>query len=105
MIIREEIDMMAEVVQYLREEGYVCEFIVSTDSVRDPRTDKLYYPEDLSVKRIYRFEGEGKLPNLDVLYALQAKDGTRGWIAGARDGYAVQQLEQLLQKMRGLAMT
>jgi hypothetical protein len=105
MIIREEIDMMAEVVQYLREEGYASEFVVGADSVKDPRTNKIYHPEDLSVKRIYRFEGEGKLPKLDVLYALQANDGTRGWIAGANDGYAVKRIEKLLPRMRGLVMS
>jgi|SRR6056297_3231147 len=103
MIVRDEINMMREVVQYLREEGFTREFRVSARGIEDPRTRRIYQPEDLTIQRIYRFEGDNKLPNLDVLYALQARDGVRGWIAGARDGYPIKQITELVSRMRGVS--
>lgn len=47
---------------------------------------KTYMPEDLTIIRTYRFEGESNPSDASILYIIQAKDGLVGY---SLDAYGV----------------
>ena len=48
--------------------------------------DKYYTPDDLTIIKTYRFEGESDPADSSILYLIEARDGTRGY---STDAYVV----------------
>ena len=68
--------------------GYVEEFVVRDDAVHIANTTRRFRPEDLHIRDYYRFEGASDPDDMSVIYALEARDGTRGTLTDAYGSYA-----------------
>ena len=50
--------------------------------------NKYYTPDELTIIKTYRFEGESDPADSSILYLIEAKDGTRGYSTDAYGAYS-----------------
>lgn len=86
---------MEEAIRHLREEGFMHEFLISADGIKDPLTKQHYPLKSLKLCDLYHLDQSSRFPNLEVIYALEADDGTRGWLSSAGNG----DLDELLARL------
>jgi hypothetical protein len=72
----------------LRRRGFTAELVVEGDSLRVAGTDRRFRPEDVRIVDHYRFEGASDPDDMSIIYALEARDGTRGTLTDAYGAYA-----------------
>jgi hypothetical protein len=84
----------------LNRRGFVAEFIVERDGVRVSGTDRRYRPEELRIRDYYRFEGTSDPDDMSVIYAVEARDGTRGTLTDAYGAYADPTVGAMVNRLR-----
>jgi hypothetical protein len=72
----------------LARRGYTAEFLVREGSLRVANSDRCFQPDDVRIRDYYRFEGTSDPDDMSVIYALEARDGTRGTLTDAFGAYA-----------------
>lgn len=72
----------------LERRGDTEAFVVSDGALRIANTDRRFPPEDVRIRDYYRFEGISDPDDMSVIYALEARDGTRGTLTDAYGSYA-----------------
>jgi len=80
--------------------GYVEEFVVRDGAVHIANTTRRFRPEDLHIRDHYRFEGISDPGDMSVIYALEARDGTRGTLTDAYGTYADPAIGAAVNRMR-----
>jgi hypothetical protein len=90
------IDTLYDVVVRLKRSGYTAEFFPSNERLRDINTGKSYSPEELTIRSVFRFEGLTDVDDMAVLFALEADDGTKGWIGDAYGAYSDSALADIM---------
>ena len=70
---------LSGVLEKLRKQRYDNEFIMEGDSFTTTNGNK-YLPEDLTIIKTYRFEGDSDPADSSVLYVIEAKDGLIGYV-------------------------
>jgi hypothetical protein len=80
--------------------GYVEEFVVRDGAVHIANTTRRFRPEDLHIRDYYRFEGASDPDDMSVIYALEARDGTRGTLTDAFGTYADPAIGAAINRMR-----
>ena len=80
--------------------GYVEAFVVRDDAVHIANTTRRFRPEDLHIRDYYRFEGASDPDDMSVIYALEARDGTRGTLTDAFGSYADPVVGAAVARMR-----
>jgi hypothetical protein len=88
----------------LRRRGFTTDFLVEGDTLRVAGTRRRLRPEDVRIVDHYRFEGTSDPDDMSVIYALEARDGTRGTLTDAFGTYADPSVGAVLDRM-GLART
>lgn len=63
---------------------------------------KFYNPEDLTIIKTYRFEGESDPGDSSIIYVIEAKDGLIGYSMDAYGAYSMHEKEydEFLQKIK-----
>ena len=79
--------------------GYVEAFVVRDDAVHIANTTRRFRPEDLHIRDYYRFEGASDPDDMSVIYALEARDGTRGTLTDAYGSYADPTIGAVIERM------
>ena len=75
---------LSEVIKTLKSRGFDKEFMFRDNHLTDMENRELsYVPDDLTIIKEYRFEGDSDPSMMTILYALEAKDGTKGIISDA----------------------
>ena len=69
---------LTEVLQRLKAKGHDNEFTM-TDKGFTAGKNKYYNPEDLTIIKTYRFEGDSDPADSSILYLIQANDGLTGY--------------------------
>jgi len=80
--------------------GYVEEFVVRDGAVHIANTTRRFRPEDLHIRDHYRFEGASDPGDMSVIYAIEARDGTRGTLTDAFGTYADPAIGAAINRMR-----
>ncbi|MEP2770694.1 MAG: hypothetical protein ABJH05_01010 [Fulvivirga sp.] len=89
---------LVEVLNDLKDQGYTTDFnYVNGQLAALGSTDK-YKPEDIIIKEEFRFEGESNPADSSILYALEAKDGTKGTLVDSYGADSHTDLEEFLKK-------
>ena len=70
---------LSGVLEKLRKQRYDNEFTMEGDSFTTTNGNK-YMPDDLTIIKTYRFEGDSDPADSSVLYVIEAKDGLIGYI-------------------------
>ncbi|RFS24040.1 hypothetical protein DVR12_09155 [Chitinophaga silvatica] len=84
-----EMTTLTRVLEKLHERGFDHELKMS-DHGRFQNSDnqKIYNPEDLTIIKTYRFEGESDPDDSSVLYVMEDKDGDKSYVLDAYGTYA-----------------
>ncbi len=95
-----DVSTLAEAIEFVEKLGYTHELVPVAEGLKDLVSGKVYRPEQLTIREVYRFEGYTDPDDLSVLYVLEADDGARGWVSDAFGPYASPELAEHLDKMK-----
>jgi hypothetical protein len=73
--------------------------VASDGELRLAGTDRRFRPEDLRIRNHFRFEGTSDPGDMSIVYALEARDGTRGILVDAFGTYADPAVGAILNRM------
>ena len=90
MFTRNEMDTLSEVMKKLKDNGYTDDFEIEKDLLVGKETDKKYHADELTIKKIYRFEGDSDPADMSILYAIETNDGNKGTYVDAFGTYGDQ---------------
>ena len=82
-----EMTTLSAVLDKLRLKGYDNEFEI-TEQGFTPGNGKYYQPEDLTIIKTYRFEGESDPADSSIVYVIQTGDGLIGYSMDAYGAYS-----------------
>lgn len=82
----------------LQDQGYTTEFIVKENNLKD-REGNSYPAEGMTITNEFRFEGESNPDDMAILYAIQDKEGHRGYISNAYGTYADDSVNSIIERM------
>jgi hypothetical protein len=85
MTNRGEMDTLSTVLRGLRIKGQDHEFLISKDGMVTSM-GKLYKPQEITIIKTYRFEGESDPSEEAIVYLVQANDGSIGY---SMDAYGI----------------
>lgn len=77
-----EMTSLANVLEKLRLKNIDNEFKLAENGFTVGK-GKCYNPEDLKIKKVYRFEGDSDPADESVIYIIEAKDGLMGYTMDA----------------------
>lgn len=84
---------LSVVMTKLAGKGYSEEFKVNKDEATLGSDSQTYKAEELTIVHTYRFEGESDPADMSVLYAVETKDGKKGFLLDAYGTYSDQDNE------------
>jgi hypothetical protein len=91
---------MSEAVSDLKQRGFSANFEYLNKTFRAVESGKTFGTGDLTIVEHHRFEGVSDPDDMSVIYAIEAKDGTRGTIADAFGTYANPDLGAFLKNVK-----
>lgn len=91
---------VAEAVRDLERRGFTANFELIAKTFRAVESGKTFNPDDLTIVEHHRFEGSSDPEEMAVVYAIQARDGTRGVLVDAYGVYANPDLSAFLNDVR-----
>ena len=101
-MVKKEMTTLSQVMNQLREKGKDVEFKLADSGLGliNDKNGKLYPISDLRIIRTYRFEGDSNPADSSILYLIEAKDGSIGYILdayGVYSGYEDEQFDKLIR--------
>ncbi|EGV44268.1 hypothetical protein BZARG_740 [Bizionia argentinensis JUB59] len=60
--------------------GYICNFKCEDNKLLELKSNKLYSPNEIIIKRTQRFEGLSNPSDMSILYVIETKDGIKGLV-------------------------
>ena len=90
----------AAAVEALHHRGFTAEFVIENGGLRVAGTDRRLRPEEVSIRDYYRFEGTSDPSDESVIYAVEARDGTKGTLVDAFGTYADPLIANVIDRMR-----
>lgn len=81
---------LSTVMTRLAEKGFALEFKINKEGARLDGKDQIYQPDDLWIRKVYRFEGESDPADMAALYAIETTDGQKGFLLNAYGTYSDQ---------------
>ena len=91
---------MSEAVSDLKQRGFSANFEYLDKTFRSVESGKTFGTGDLTIVEHHRFEGVSDPDDMSVIYAIEAKDGTRGTIVDAFGTYANPDLGAFLKNVK-----
>ena len=90
MFTKIEMNTLSEVMNNLKDKGYTDDFEIEKEQLIGKQTTKSYYSDELTIKKVYRFEGNSDPADMSVLYAIETNDGDKGLYVDAFGTYGDQ---------------
>lgn len=80
---------LSVVMEQMRNKGFDHELKMSDHGrMQSPDTKKIYNPDELTIIKTYRFEGESDPSDSSILYIMEDKDGDKGYVLDAYGMYS-----------------
>jgi hypothetical protein len=76
-----DFETLYETINELTQNGYTNSFAMEATGIQCTNTKKLYKPEELLIIKTFRFDGMTNPEDEAELFAIEAKDGTKGTMA------------------------
>lgn len=84
-----EMNTLSNIMEKLRLKGLDDEFRLSDHGkLQSPKTQKIYNPDDLTIIKTFRFEGESDPSDSSVLYLMEDAAGNMGYVIDAFGAYS-----------------
>ena len=82
----------------LKKYGFDKDFIVleGGKGMKAMDGEKVYKPEEVKIVNFYRFEGESDPGDMQILYAIETSDGTKGTLSDAFGTYASRRVSEFI---------
>lgn len=90
---------IASLLEQLEHHGFVHNWKVQDRHLVSDRVTERYRPESLSILAVYRFEGITDPQDEQIIYALEAQDGTRGILIDAYGAYADPSIAEFVRSL------
>ena len=81
--MKEYRDPLSEKLAELEQQGYQADFKLENGKMTVIDGDQSFSADELTIDEDFRFEGESNPDDLSILYAIEAKGGTKGTIVHA----------------------
>ena len=91
---------MADAMRDLKRRGFTADFEMIGKTFRTMESEKTFQPDELTIVEHHRFEGSSDPEEMAVVYAIEARDGTRGVLVDAYGVYANPDLSVFLKDVR-----
>lgn len=91
---------LSEVMNILRKKGFNEDFEMANGSLTIRNSKKKYSPENLVIKKTYRFEGFSNPDDMSVLYSMETDDGLKGIFVDAYGIYANNESETISEFLK-----
>lgn len=80
---------LSAVMEKMRKNGYDHELKMSDHGrMQSPDAQKIYNPDELTIVKTYRFEGESDPSDSSILYLMHDKEGEKGYVLDAYGAYS-----------------
>jgi hypothetical protein len=86
MPVKDEMNTLSQILNKLTVKGYDNEFRWVPEGFTF--NDKIYQPNELTIVKTYRFEGESDPSDMSILYLFKANDGLIGYSIDAYGVYS-----------------
>ena len=97
--MKEYRDPLTEKLAELEQQGYQADFKLEDGKLKVVDGEQSFSADELTIKEDFRFEGESNPDDLSILYALEAKDGTKGTVVHA---YGPDANDKISEFMKGV---
>ncbi|HMQ67631.1 MAG TPA: hypothetical protein PKA90_01745 [Ignavibacteria bacterium] len=91
---------LSQMIPKLREKGYVNDFEMIDGGMLSKQTNEAFQPEELTIERVYRFEGDSSPDDSSVLYGVKASNGVKGILIDAYGADDDDDLAEFLRKVK-----
>lgn len=91
---------LSEAINDSQKKGYVVDFNLTENQLESRSLKQKWSPEELTVVKFYRFEGESNPSDNSILYLIETKDGKKGMLV---DSYGAQRSaisSEMIQKLK-----
>ncbi|HEX2964057.1 MAG: hypothetical protein HF300_08335 [Ignavibacteria bacterium] len=85
---QEHMYTLSQTINHLRDKGYTNDFKMTDLGMTSKETKEVFKPEELTIERVYRFEGESNPDDMSVIYLIKADNGTKGLFVDAYGAYS-----------------
>lgn len=79
---------LSEAMTKLKDKGYTNDFNMAKNGLFSHTLNKTYQAKDLTIKKVYRFEGNSDPGDMSILYAISTSDGEKGIFIDAFGTYS-----------------
>lgn len=93
-------DTLTEALDDLRQQGYTKDYNLKSDSLYCQTDSIELQPSDFDIVDVYRFEGMTDPDDESVLYAIKAKDGSKGTLIDAYGPYSEAISPEMAEKLQ-----
>jgi hypothetical protein len=88
---------MADAMNDLKRRGFTADFEPIGKALHIAGSERTFQPDELTIVEHHRFEGSSDPEEMAVVYAIEARDGTRGVLVDAYGVYANPDLSAFLK--------
>ena len=88
-----------ELTELLREEGFIEDFSIQDDAIVRSKGGKEFSAEELIIEKTERYEGDSNPSDNAIIYALTAKDGTKGLLIDSYGTYSDPKLAKVIAEI------
>ncbi len=85
-----------ELTDALRAKGFIEDFSIKNDNIVMSSSNKTYLPDDLIIEKTERYEGDSNPSDNAILYAITAKDGSKGILTDSYGAYSDPKLAKII---------
>lgn len=83
-----DMSTLSRVMERLTESGYREEFRITKEGCEMAGSGQVFQPEELTIVRVFRFEGVSDPADMSVLYAVETRGGDKGYLLDAFGTYS-----------------
>jgi hypothetical protein len=94
----------SKVIEELESKGYGDGITIGKHGAHFGESEKQYSAEELTIVRVYRFEGESNPADESVIFAIEAEDKSQGYIINAYGTYSDEDNAYYDDFIRGVKM-
>lgn len=93
------LDSLSSKMTEIKKQGYSTEFRLEKDKLISSISKRSFYPNELTIKNIYRFEGESNPSDMSILYAIETNTKEKGLVV---NGYGISSDEELANFLKSV---
>ena len=99
--MKEDYETMVEALEGLKKAGYTHNFQAHKDKLECTTDNTFLIPENCTVDKTYRFEGESNPSDMSIVYAISSKDGKhKGALVTAYGMYSEPMTDDMVQLLK-----